>query len=293
MSLWTITQAAINGVLAGGVYALVAVGITVIFGVMRMVNFASGAYLAAGMYMGYLAYMITGWNTYLLIPLTAVFCVLLALLSYKICVQPVLGKGNSTSALMVTVGLSFAMQNLLNIVFGTDPVSIPSEISSSSFRIGSFAVGLPRFIAFVAAILLVLIVYLFVNKTKFGREMRATSENKEVAEMLGINTKRVFSLSWTIGITLIGIGGLLVTPIYYIQPTAGVPFRTTPIVAIVLGGLGDIRGALISGVFLGVIEALVSLLVASDLGQLGIFLAYLIVLFIKPQGLFGRGERVA
>ena len=111
--------------------------------------------------------------------------------------------------------------------------------------------------------------------------------------MLGINTRRVFMISWTIGITLTGIGGLLVTPLYYIQPSAGATFRTTAIVAVVLGGLGDIRGALISGIFLGVIEALCALLVASDLGQLGIFVAYLLVLYLKPQGLFGKGERVA
>ena len=290
--MWSIVQSLINGVLSGGVYALIAVGITIIFGVMRLINFASGAFLVIGMYLGWLAYSITGWNYYELIPFVAFGSAILGYLSFRLTMIPILNKSRD-AGLLVTVGLAFLLQNLVLIVFGNNPLTLPSALSDASIQIGKYFIGLPRVIAFGTALILVVLVTALVNKTRFGKAMRATSENTEIAEMLGIKTNTIFALAWTLGIVLMGIGGLMITPLYFVQSSLGSTFRTTPIIAVVLGGLGSIKGAFISGILLGVVESLVATNIASDLGPLGIFVLYLVMFYILPRGLFGERERVA
>lgn len=289
--MWLFIQSIINGILAGGVYALIAVGITIIFGVMRLVNFASGAFFTLSMYLGYFCYMITGWNCYQLIPLVVLMSAVVAFLSFRLTIAPVLSKSRDAT-ILITVGLSFFLQNLVIVLFGGTALTLPSEISSKSISVGGFMLGLPRTIAFVTALVLVLGISLFINKTNFGRAMRATSENPEVAEMLGIKSRRVYTLSWTIGIVMTSIGGLMLTPIYYVNNTVGAPFRTVSLMAVVLGGLGDIRGAFICGLALGVVESVLSAYFTANIGLLGIFVVYLVVFLFKPQGIFGKKERV-
>ncbi len=290
--MWSIGQSIINGLLSGGVYALIAVGITLIFGVMRLINFASGAFLVIGMYLGWLAYTITGWNYFELIPLVVFGCAVIGYLSFRLTMVPILNKSRD-AGLLVTIGLAYVFQNLVLIIFGNNPLTLPSTISDSSIQIGIFYIGLPRLIAFGTALLLVVLVTFLVSKTRFGKAMRATSENTEIAEMLGIKTINIFAMAWTLGIVLMGIGGLMITPLFFIQPSLGTPFRTTPIIAVVLGGLGSIKGAFIAGLLLGIIESLVATNIASDLGPLGIFVLYLVIFYFFPKGLFGEGERIA
>lgn len=290
--MWSLLQSVVNGLLSGGVYALIAVGVTIIFGVMRLVNFANGAFLVLGMYLAWFVHSLFGLNCYEAIPLVIVGCALIGYLSFRLTLVPILNK-NRQAGLMVTVGLSYVLQNALLLVFGANPLTLPSSIATASFRVGNLVIGLPRFIAFAAAMVLIIVVSLFVHKSTFGKCMRATSENVETAQMLGIKSNRVFALSWTLGIVLIGIAGAMITPIYYVQASLGNTFRNTPIIAVVLGGLGSIPGAFLSGLLLGVIEALVATTVSADLGPLGIFLIYLLVFYIRPKGLFGAGERIA
>ena len=285
--MWYFTQNIINGIFAGGVYALIAVGITVIYGVMRMINFASGAYLMVGMYITYLGYALTGWDAYMLIPFTVVVSAVIAWASFKLTISPILNR-DKTTAIIVTVGLSFFFQNLVILIFGANPLTIPTEIQLKSLMVGPFIISLPRLIAFVASMALVLVFHLLLNRT-----IRATSENVEVSEMLGVNTRNMFAIAWVLGIVLTSIAGLLLTPIYAIQSSTGATFRTTGLMAVVLGGLGDIRGAFLSGILLGVIEALVASYIDTNMGSLGIFVLLLLVLYIRPAGLFGKGERVA
>lgn len=291
-TMWAIVQSIINGLLAGGVYALIAVGVTIIFGVMRLVNFANGAFMVLGMYFSWFYYSLFGLNCYETIPLVIISCAVVGYLSFKLTLVPILNK-NRQAGLMITVGLSYIIQNVLIIVFGSNPMTLPSELSSKSVKIGSFVIGLPRLISFGIAIVLIIAVSILVEKTRFGKQMRATSENVAIAEILGIKTNLVFALSWTLGIVLIGVAGAALTPLYYVQTSLATIFRNTPIIAVVLGGLGSIPGAFLAGLLLGVIEALVSTIFSADLGPLGIFLAYLIVFYMKPRGLFGKGERIA
>ena len=231
-------------------------------------------------------------NCYWAIPFVVVCMGALSWVIFKLIVRPLLGS-DDTSFILVTLGLSYFLQNLAEFVFGADPKSVPSEIKTSSIIIGDYSIGLPRLIAFFAMIILVLGVYMLLNKTTLGRAMRATSEKPEVAQMLGINTKKTFTIAFMIGVIFAGISGLLITPLYYVTPTAGNMFRTTAYIAVIIGGLGDIKGALVGGLAVGVIEALVTGMISNDLGPVGVCVALLVVLYLRPQGFFGKGERRA
>ena len=286
-----ILQSLINGVLCGGTYALLAVGTTLIFGVMRMVNFANGSMLMVGMYLTWWAWDMLGWNIYALIPIVVLMLAIIAYICYKIMISPILMR-ERTSVIIVTVGLSYALQNLVTLIFGATPLNVPSSLRYSSLIIGNLALPWIRIIAFTAAVVLTILFNVLIAKTSYGRCMRATSENVEVAEMLGINTKSVFISAWIIGTILMGISGLLLAPLYNITPAVGNVFRSTALIAVVLGGLSDIRGAFISGIMLGIVEQFVNVYVNPQLGVAGMMILYLVILQIKPLGLFGKGERV-
>ncbi len=290
--IWRLVQAIINGVLNGGVYAIVAVGLTIVYGVMKMINFANGEFLMFGMYFTYLLYSVTGWTCYALIPLVVIVMTVFGYVIYKLVIQRIVGR-DSTTYIMVTVGLSYLLMNLAQILFTATPVSVPSDIKTTSVKIFSFSASLPRLIAFLAACVLIFLVWIFMQKTYMGRAMRATSEKPEVAQILGINTKIAFTVAFVLSVVLAGIAGLLLTPIYTIYPSVGDVLKTTALMIVVLGGMGSIPGALLGGVIVGIVEALVGTLINANLGPAGIFVVFLLILYIRPQGLFGKGSRVA
>ena len=289
---WKIIQAVINGLLNGGVYATVAVGLTIVYGVMKMVNFANGEFVMFGMYFTYLLYSITGWTCYALIPFLVILMSVFGYLVYKLVIERVVGR-DSTTYIMVTVGLSYFLLNLAQIIFSATPVSVPSDIKTSSLSLGAYSMSLPRLIAFLAATVLIFVVWVFMQKSSMGRAMRATAEKPEVAQMLGINTKVAFTVAFVLSVVLAGLAGLLLTPIYTIYPSVGSVLKTTALMIVVLGGMGSIPGALVGGLLVGVVEALVGTQISSNLGPAGIFVVFLIVLYARPQGLFGKKGRVA
>jgi len=289
---WLIGQALINGLLSGGVYALVAVGLTIVFGVMKIVNFAMGEYLMLGMYATFIGFQVTGLNAYLLIPFVIVVMAVIGILSFKLTIKPLLAKASETAYILVTVGLSFFLLNLVELIFGPNFLTVPSSIKSASIALGGFTIGYPRLIALLAAFILVIIVNLMLNRTLLGRAMRATSEKPEVAQMVGINTEKTYMTAFTLGIIIAGVAGVLLTALYYVNPHVGGIYNVSTFVAVVLGGMGNIKGAFIGGLLIGLVEALVGTLIAPDLGPAGIFIMFIIIVYFKPQGLFGKKERV-
>ena len=289
---WLVGQSLINGILAGGVYSMIAVGVTIVFGVMRIINFASGAFMMLGMYYTLIAFNLIGTEVYFLLPFVILMAAAFGYIAFRLSIVPILNK-ERIAAVIATVGLSFFLQNVVQIFFGSIPVTIPSVMRGASFALGPFTITYVRVTIFFSALLFTILISLFVSKTFFGKCMRATSESAEIAEMLGINTRKMYIMAWTIGITLSAIAGLLITPMYMVDSGVGGLFRSVGLMAVVLGGLGDIRGAFIGGIALGVAEALVSALVAPDLGPAGMFVLFLVVLYFKPNGLFGKGERTA
>lgn len=292
MNSWVFGQSLINGLLMGGVYALISTGVTIIFGVMKMVNFAMGEFIMIGMYMTWLAYSVIGGNSYLQIPFVIVAMALIAYVCFKLTLNRVLGRG-SMAYILMTVGISFFLQNLALMIFGANYKTIPSQINNVSIPLGEFSVSIPRLLAFIIALVLILAISALMNKTMLGRAMRATSEKPEVAQMLGIDTNRAFTTAFILGIVLAGVAGLLVTPIYNINPVAGKIFSTTALMIVVLGGMGSIKGAFLCGMFIGIVEAFVATFISADLGPAAVFLFFLLVVYFKPQGFFGRKERTA
>jgi branched-chain amino acid transport system permease protein len=289
-------QAVINGLLAGGVYSLVGVGMTIIFGVMKMVNFAAGSYLVWGMYFTY------GWqkalggaiSPYLLIPFVVLSMIIFGFVTFKLTVRRVLNSSD-TAFILITVGLMFFLQNLAETFLGTNPLSVkvPNILKLGSFQARGFTFGFPRLIAFGAVLILVLLVHFLLNKTLLGRAMRATSENVEVAKMLGVNTERTYTIAFIMGVTLAALAGLLVTPLYYVSVSAAAPFRTAPLMVIVLGGMGSIKGSFWAGMLAGVVEQLVATLIDTQLSVAAVCILFLVVIYLRPQGLFGTGMRKA
>ena len=296
MGSWIVGQSIINGLLAGGVYSLVGVGMTIIFGVMKMVNFAAGSYLVWGMYFTYFWQLMLGGKVspYLLIPLVVLSMIIFGYITFKLTIRRVLGSSD-TSYILITVGLMFFLTNLAETVFGTKPyaVYVPFEYKSGAFILGSLNFGHPRLAAFGVLLILVLGVHILLNYTLLGRTMRATAENSEVAKMLGINTERIFTIAFILGVTLAALAGLLVTPLYLVSISASFAFRTAPLMVIVLGGLGSIKGSFFGGLLAGIVESMVTTLVDPQLSVASISILFLIVVYLRPQGLFGKKMRTA
>ncbi|WRS28694.1 branched-chain amino acid ABC transporter permease [Oscillospiraceae bacterium MB08-C2-2] len=287
---WIVGQAIINGLLAGGIYALISTGVTIIFGVMKMINFAMGEFLMIGMYMTWIGYAVFGGNGYTQVLFAIAAMVVTAYVCFRLTIEKLLGR-SSTAYILMTVGLSFFLQNLMQIIFGPNYKTIPSSINTQSIYVGEYSISVPKLIAFICALVLIFVISEIMNRTSLGRVMRATAEKTNVAEMLGIDTKRTFTIAFIMGIVLAGIAGLLLTPIYDIKPTAGTIFKSTALMIVVLGGEGSIKGAFICGMFVGLVEQLVATFISPDLGPAAIFVFFLLVVYFRPQGLFGQRRR--
>ena len=292
-------QAIINGLLIGGVYSLIAVGLTMIHGVMKIVNFAQGEFLAIGMYISYVLYQLLPEGTlpyWLLLPV-AVVMFFIGSIFFKASISRVIGK-ESTSYILLTVGLSYLLSNGLQLIFGPNYYSlqISDELKYGTIEsLSKFNLYImdSRLIAFAFALVFVFIVNWFLNKTDIGCAMRATAENQTVAASLGINTKLCFICAFSLGTMFAGISGLLITPMFMAYPKIGTTFSTIAMSSMVLGGLGNIRGAMIGGLIIGVVESLTSIYVSSELAPVAINAVLMLVLIFRPYGIFGKGERKA
>ena len=276
----------------GGTYALISVGTTIIFAVMKMINFTSGAFLMLGMYFVWLCFQFfPELGVYANLPLAVILVSIIGYICFATTIMPIMTR-HPESAVIVGMGLAYLLQNVVLMVFGAIPLNIDIAIKFSSTSIGSVVFSWPRVIAFGGSVLLSLMVGLLLSKTTFGRCMRATAENTEISEMLGINTNLVFAGAWTLGVAMMATAGVLLTPTYVIESGVGNIFRNTAMVAVILGGLGNVKGAFISGIMLGVIESVSSVYIFLNFGPAAMFILFLVVIRIKPLCLFGKGARL-
>lgn len=286
-------QSIINGVLIGGAYALIAVGTTIIFAVMKMINFTSGAFLMLGMYAVWFGCrLFPGLGVYLNLPFAVCLVAVVGYVCFVLTLEPIMRK-NPDSAVIVGMGLAYLLQNVVVMVFGAIPLSIDTPIKFSAFNVGSIVFSSPKVIAFAASIVLSLFVGFLLNQTSFGRCMRAASESTDISQMLGINTKMVYAGAWTLGVGLMAVAGVLLAPSYIIMNSVANVFRNTAMIAVILGGLGNVKGAFISGIMLGVIESVAGVYISLDFGPAALYILFLICIRIKPLGLFGKGGRIA
>lgn len=285
---WNIfLQTSINGMMIGGVYALVAVGLTLIYGVMRIVNFAQGEFVMLGMYASWMLATFLTIGPYPGLILVALLMIGVGWLIFKTLIKRVVGKPDEV-AILLTLGLSTFLQNAILMIFGADYLTVQTTIKDAAFNMSGLSVPYARVIAFIVALVFVGLLSYLLAKTDLGRAMRASAESRDIATLLGIDPKFIFTIAFAIGICMAGVAGVLLTPMFYVYPGIGTLFNTTAFVVVVLGGMGSVPGAFIGGLIIGILEALTGTYISLDLAPIGTFMIFLIVLFLRPSGLFGR-----
>jgi len=282
-----LAQLVVSTVLLGGIYALIAVGLTLIFGVMRVVNFAHGEFLMLGMYLAFWAFTLGGLDPYLVLPVSLALFFALGLVTYALVMRGVIAASHNVQ-IFTTVGLSVALQNVALVAWTGDFRYIRPWHSAVVLRLGTTAFNLSQVVAFALAVVLTLALFAFLRWTHTGRVMRATAQDRDAATLMGIDTDRVYRLTWAIGIAAVGAAGVLVAPLYSVYPTAGLQFVLLAYVVVVLGGLGDMVGALLGSLIVAGVEVVGSYVVGTAWKEVLYFLLFIAVLVFRPAGLFGQ-----
>jgi len=289
-SLDLLIQALVTGILIGGVFALLSVGLTLIWGVMRIINFAHGEFLMVGMYVVYFLVTKSRWDPYvtLLVSVPVLFVVGAAI--FRLTIQPILAH-SSMNQIMLTLGLSLILQNLALIFFRADPLIAQTAYSRITFSLGPAIVRVPQLIAFGGSGLAALLLYWFLQKTDAGRAIRAASQNREAAVLMGIDVRRTYLLAFGIGSASLGVAASLMVPFYYTSPTVGLWFGQVAFIVVVLGGMGNFIGALVGGQIIGLTEAFGAAILPGSLSRVFTFAIFILVLLFRPQGIFGGGKK--
>ena len=280
-------QLLVSTVLLGGIYALIAVGLTLIFGIMRVVNFAHGEFLMLGMYLAFWSFTLWGVDPYFILVVAVPLFFAIGLGVYALVMRGVIHASHNVQ-IFTTVGLSTALQNVALVLWTGDFRFVRPWESSVVVRILGAAFNLSQVIAFAVALLFTLALFAFMKWTHAGRVMRATAQDGEAAILMGINTDRVYRLAFAIGIACVGVAGVLVSPLYSVYPTAGLQFVLLAYVVVVLGGLGDMVGALLGALIVAGVEVIGSYVFGSAWKEVIYFVLFIAVLVFRPAGLFGQ-----
>jgi len=276
-----ILQAIINGILLGGFYALMGMGQNIIFGVMKIVNFCHGEMLMVGMYLTFLLYTVVGIDPYLALPIVAVIMFGFGALIQHTLITPSLKTKSFTNLLFLTVGLGLLLSNGALVLFGSDYKSIRTSYSQTTIPLGPATIALPKFISFCVLIVVTIVLFIFLKSTTTGKQIRAVSQNPVGAEVCGINVKRIYILTYGLGIALAGIAGCLLTQFYSIFPTAGASFGFRALIVVVVGGLGSIPGAFFAGILLGLLEQMSALFISPSYSDMIVFITFIVILVVR------------
>jgi Branched-chain amino acid ABC-type transport system, permease components len=283
-----IFQSVLSGLLLGGVFALAAVGLTLVFGVMNVVNFAAGEFVMLGMYVGFFSWSLFGMDPLLAIPIATIVLAVVGVLVYYGIIGPVLGK-NPLSQVIVTFGLLVFLRGLAQFLWTPNDRGVQNTIAGGlRFEFFGVVVGGPQFVAAVGALLCTAAVAWFVNRTEIGRGLQAAGEDPAGASLMGINPDRMYALSWLLAGATSGVAGALLINQFTVSPVAGATFGLVAFVAVALGGFGSVGGAALAGLLIGVVYGVVGLY-ASAYATAAALAIYLVVVVARPQGL--RGNR--
>jgi branched-chain amino acid transport system permease protein len=283
----TFLQVVANGLMLGGLFAIVSVGLTLIFGIVKVVNFAHGEFLMIGMYAAFLLSTGLGAHPYLTVAAVAPLLFVFGALTQRLLIQPLMAARDDHIQIFATVGLSTALINLALLVFGADIASTPSSGVRVPMQIGPVRVLSGQLVIFGVAIALVIGLTLFLQRTQTGRAIRAVAQNRAAAQLMGIDVNRIYVLTFGIGAACVGLAASLVAPLYPTQPTSGAYFVLMAFVTVVLGGLGSIGGAFAGALVIGLIDSLAAFYIGSDLREVAVFGVFLLILILRPSGLFG------
>lgn len=280
-------QSIVNGILMGGVYGLVAIGLTLIFGVMKIINFAHGSLMMLGMFTTYWLYVLAGLDPYLSLLLSIPCLFVLGLLMERFLIAQVLD-APAHNQLLLTLGISLFIENFALFLWTPNFRTLEVTYLRKAAMVGSVMISLPKLVAFIFAIMLTLLLYGFLKATDMGKAIRAASEEREGALTVGINLRRIYYVAFGIGAACVGAAGTLTAPFFYVNPHVGGIFVITAFVVVVLGGMGNFIGALAGGLIIGLAESVGAAFVPGQLKQFIIYFIFILVLLFKPEGLFGR-----
>jgi branched-chain amino acid transport system permease protein len=281
--------ALVTGVLLGGLFAITALGLSLVFGVMRLINLVHGELLVLGAYLALELTRHAGFDSLVAIVVVAPALFILAAPVYRLLLEPIVPKGPEP-ALLTTFGLSVIAQNLYVLLFSGDTQSLPGSYTSSSIHVIGLAIPTMYVISFGLAVVICGAVHLMMQRTGLGRDIRASSEDAQAASVLGVDVKRIHTFVYALAAGCAAVGGVLVGATFDFTPTTGLTYLLTGFVVVVLGGLGSVKGTLLGAILLGVVESVGASIFGDGYRDFIGFVAFLIVLSVRPQGLFGRAQ---
>ncbi len=281
----------INGISLGSVYAIIALGYTMVYGIAKMLNFAHGDVIMVGGYAAFTIMMSYGGNPLLAVLVAVVVCTVLGIAIETIAYRPLLEAASPLAVLITAIGVSYLLQNIVLLVFGSNPKSFQSVVKVPDLKLagGALIISGTTIVTIISCIIIMTVLTLFINKTKPGQAMLAVSEDKGAAQLMGINVNGTIALTFAIGSGLAAIAGVLLCSAYpSLTPYTGSMPGIKAFVAAVFGGIGSVPGAMVGGILLGIIEILGKAYISSQLADAIVFAVLIVVLLVKPTGLFGK-----
>ncbi len=283
-------SALLNGLTTGAVYALIALGLTLIYGVLHIINFAHGASLMMALYGVYALKERWGVDPYVALPFMVPAMFVLGYGMQRLIINRA-SHGKDENILLVTLGLSIVMENLALLFFKSDTRTIDTAYTLSTLAIGPEAVqvmvSVPKLVAFAGALVVSALLIVILQRTDLGRAIRAVAKEKQGARLMGIDVEHVYAMCFGLGLACLGAAACFLLPAYYVNPQVGNGFVLVAFTVVVLGGMGSFAGALLGGLLIGVVESFGGLFLGESLGQVGIFVIFIAVLLLRPQGFFG------
>ena len=281
----------INGLSTGSVYALVAVGYTMVYGIAKMINFAHGEIIMVGAYITYVSMSLLGLPMFIAVGLSIIGCALLGVVTERVAYRPLRGAGSLT-VLITAIGVSYLLQNVFLIIFGSASLTFPKIIPSGTINIGSISMSYVTIATLIITAISTTALLFFVNKTKLGKAMRAVSEDGKAAQLMGINVDTTIALTFAIGSALAAVAGVIYgTKFSLINPYIGAMLGIKAFIAAVLGGIGSIQGAMVGGIVIGIAESFTITYISSAFSDAVVFGILIFILLVKPAGLFGSNVR--
>ncbi len=283
----TVGQLFFSGLMLGGIYALMSVGLTLIFGVLRVVNFAHGEFLMLAMYAAWAMHATVGFNPYMAIVVVVPAMLAFGMLVHVLVVRRAVDKPHRV-AVFATMGLSIMFQNLALVFMSADLRDVPPMFGGTSLSFGPIYLKVEQILGFAISVGVTVASVLVLNRTYIGKAIRATVQDREAAQLMGINVPRIFMLTFAVGSALVGLAGCIMLPLYSTFPTVGLNFVLIAFVIVVLGGMGSMEGALLGGICIGLVQSFSGYYIAPAFGQMFYFLLFLLVLVLRPAGLMGQ-----
>ena len=287
MTLSFVVESLMNGLLVGGVYSLMAIGLTLIFGVMKVVNFAHGSLIMLGMYTCYWAVVLLKIDPYLSLFISMGVLFFIGAAFQRFLINPILSAPEHNQ-LLLTLGVSLFMENLAVFLWSPDYRVLKTGYANINFYIGDISISLVRLLAFAIAMILAGLLYLILTRTDLGKAIRAASEEPRGALLMGINIRRIYMITFGIGAACAGVSGAAITPFIPVYPYVGWLFVITGFVVVVLGGMGNIAGAFVGGLIIGLADSVGAMLLPGAMKSIISFTIFILILLFKPTGLFGR-----